>query len=352
SSNRDQAYLKTRVGVLSARLLDADEIERLKQMSLRQLGDAFDLQPIFEESIDNRQRIRLVEQALLQRLMSELSVLLRPLSGRSRGLMLYWPRKFELYNLKTLIRGKLNSLGMEEIRDNLFEMPENIRLPHESLLQAENVLEMLRQLDQGPYALIARQARNVFEEQHENFSLDAAIDRLYYTGMLRHANITDSIDKRGLKKVIGIMVDRQNILWLLRYRLVYRFAPSEAYYLLIPYGGRLQREKLMELANLDGLETIIEHLPAPFKAILSNANNITQVRQRLDQTVSDELRKLMRHSPDAVVSALSYLIIRDMDLMKLYAIIQSKLLQMDGTILNEAVPGNPLQLEATEASHV
>ncbi|MEW8462730.1 MAG: V-type ATPase subunit, partial [Candidatus Thiodiazotropha endolucinida] len=106
SSNRDQAYLKTRVGVLSARLLDADEIVRLKQMSLRQLGDAFDLQPIFEESIDNRQRIRLVEQALLQRLMSELSVLLRPLSGRSRGLMLYWPRKFELYNLKTLIRGK------------------------------------------------------------------------------------------------------------------------------------------------------------------------------------------------------------------------------------------------------
>ncbi|MEW8689620.1 MAG: V-type ATPase subunit [Candidatus Thiodiazotropha endolucinida] len=352
SSNRDQAYLKTRVGVLSARLLDADEIERLKQMSLRQLGDAFDLQPIFEESIDNRQRIRLVEQALLQRLMSELSVLLRPLSGRSRGLMLYWPRKFELYNLKTLIRGKLNSLGMEEIRDNLFEMPENIRLPHESLLQAENVLEMLRQLDQGPYALIARQARNVFEEQHENFSLDAAIDRLYFTGMLRHANITDSIDKRGLKKVIGIMVDRQNILWLLRYRLVYRFAPSEAYYLLIPYGGRLQREKLMELANLDGLETIIEHLPAPFKAILSNANNITQVRQRLDQTVSDELRKLMHHSPDAVVSALSYLIIRDMDLMKLYAIIQSKLLQMDGTVLNEAVPGNPLQMEATEASHV
>ncbi|MES9989406.1 MAG: V-type ATPase subunit [Candidatus Thiodiazotropha endolucinida] len=352
SSNRDQAYLKTRVGVLSARLLDADEIERLKQMSLRQLGDAFDLQPIFEESIDNRQRIRLVEQALLQRLMSELSVLLRPLSGRSRGLMLYWPRKFELYNLKTLIRGKLNSLGMEEIRDNLFEMPENIRLPHESLLQAENVLEMLRQLDQGPYALIARQARNVFEEQHENFSLDAAIDRLYYTGMLRHANITDSIDKRGLKKVIGIMVDRQNILWLLRYRLVYRFAPSEAYYLLIPYGGRLQREKLMELANLDGLDTIIEHLPAPFKAILSNANSITQVRQRLDHIVSDELRKLMHHSPDALVSALSYLINRDMDLMKLYAIIQSKLLQMDGTILNEAVPGNPLQMEATEASHV
>ncbi len=352
SSNRDQAYLKTRVGVLSARLLDLETIESLKQMSISQLGETFDLQPIFDEPLDNRQKIRLVEQALLQRLMAELSVLLRPLSGRSRGLMLYWPRKFELYNLKTLIRGKLNNLGMEEIRDNLFEMPENIRLPHESLLQAENVLEMLRQLDQGPYALIARQARNVFEEQHENFSLDAAIDRLYYTGMLHHANITDSIDKRGLKKVIGIMVDRQNILWLLRYRLVYRFAPSEAYYLLIPYGGQIQRERLMELANLDGLQTIIDHLPSPFREILLDVENSTQVRQRLDQKVSIELRKLMHYSPDAVVSALSYLIVRDMDMMKLYAITQGKLLDMDKAIMDEAVPANPLGIGVVEASHV
>jgi V/A-type H+-transporting ATPase subunit C len=170
--------------------------------------------------------------------------------------------------------------------------------------------------------------------------------------MLRHANITDSIDKRGLKKVIGIMVDRQNILWLMRYRLVYRFAPSEAYYLLVPYGGRIQREKLMELANLDEFETIIDHLPAPFKAILSGANNITQVRQRLDHTACDELRKLMHHSPDAVVSALSYMIVRDMDLMKLYAIIQGKLLQMDSTIMNEAIPSDPLRREVAEASHV
>lgn len=347
NSQRDQAYLKTRVSTFSARLLTLPELDHLKGMSLGQLGEALDLQPIFEQEIDNRQKTSLVEQALLHRLMNELSVLLRPLSGRSRGLMLYWPRKFELYNLKTLIRGKLNSLDMAEIRHNLYEMPENIRLPHESLLSAENVLEMLRQLEQGPYAQIARQARNVFEEKHESFSLDAAIDRLYYTGMLAQTNITDSSDKRGLKKVIGIMIDRQNILWLLRYRLVYRFAPSEAYYLLIPYGGRIQRDSLMELANLEGLETLIEHLPEPYKSLLSDVENSTQVRQRLDQRVSDDLHKLMRYSQDALVSALSYLIIRDMDIMRLYAIIQAKLLGMEQTLLDEAVPTIVTTVSAT-----
>jgi len=346
SSLRDQAYLKTRVGVFAGRLFSSDDVTRYKAMSLTQLGETFDLLPIIEEPLELRQKSRLVEQALLRRIMFELSVLLRPLQGHARGLLLYWPRKYELYNLKTLIRGKLNDLGMEEIRDNLHDLPDSIRLPHEALLRAENVLEMLRLLEQGPYALIARHARHVYEEQNEGFSLDAAIDRLYYTGMLRQIGMIDGVDKRGLRQLIGLMIDRQNILWLLRYRLVYRFAPSEAYYLLIPTGGRIQRPRLMELANLEGLETTIDHLPDPFRRLLSDVGDITQVRQRLDRYVSMELQKLMRYSQDAVVSALSYLIARDMDLIRLYAVFQGKLLQLDSGLIDRAVPSDALEAVA------
>ena len=346
SSLREQAYLKTRVGVFTGRLMSSDGIARLKGMTLNQLGESLDLTPIFEESLDLRQKSRLVEQALLQRTLNEHAVLLRPLSGRTRGLLLYWPRKFELYNLKTLIRGKLNDLGMEEIRDNLHDLPENIRLPHESLVQAENVLEMLRQLEQGPYAIIARQARHVFEERNEGFSLDAAIDRLYFTGMTRHLNMINSSDKQGAKRLIGLMIDRQNLLWLMRYRLVYRVSSSEAYYLLIPTGGRIQRDSLMELANLDNLSAIIDRLPEPYRLQLTGAGNITQVRQRLDFYTALQMRRLMRHSPDAVISALAYLIARDFDQMRLYAVIQGKLLQMSPQLIDEAVPDNPLEVAA------
>ncbi|MEJ2455437.1 MAG: V-type ATPase subunit [Candidatus Thiodiazotropha sp.] len=348
SSTRDQAYLRTRVGVFAGRLLSPEDTARYKGMTLNQLGETFDLLPILEEPMELPQKSRLLEHALLTRIMNEFSVLLRPLSGRTRGLLLYWPRKYELYNLKTLIRGKLNGLGLEEIRDNLHDLPEGIRLPHESLLQAENVLEMLRQLEQGPYAIIARQARHVYEEKNEGFSLDAAIDRLYYTGMMRHLNMANSSDKHGARKLIGVMIDRQNILWLTRYRLVYRFSSSEAYYLLIPSGGQIQRTSLMTLANLDSLEAIIDQLPSPFREQLTNVQNITQVRQRLDQIVGLEMRKLMRHSPDAVMSALGYLIARDIDLRRLYAIIQGKILNLEPDLIDTAIPDDPLTM-GTEA---
>ncbi|MEJ2619274.1 MAG: V-type ATPase subunit [Candidatus Thiodiazotropha sp.] len=339
NSQRDQAYLKTRVSIFASRLQSSEDIRILKQMSLHQLGERFDLLPIFEQEIETRQKSGLVEHQLLQQLMNELKVLLRPLSGRSRGLILYWPRKYELYNLKTLIQGKWNDLGIQEIRHNLYALPENIRLPHEALLQAENVQEMLRQLERGPYSQIASQARNIYEEQHENFSLGAAIDRLYYTGMLAQANITDCSDKRGLKKAIGCMVDRQNILWLMRYRLVYQFAPSEVYYLLIPYGGQIQRDKLMALANVDGLDNIVDQLPEPFHSLLAGSAHTTDVRQRLEYWVSDELRKLMLSSQDGVVAALCYLISRDIDIWRLYGIIQGKLLGMSAELLDEAISG-------------
>jgi V/A-type H+-transporting ATPase subunit C len=349
SSTRDQAYLKTRVGVFGARLFSPDDIAGYKGMSLNQLGETFDLLPILEEPMEMRQKSRLVEQALLQRVLLELSVLLRPTSGRTRGLMLYWPRKYELYNLKTLIRGKLNELGMEEIRDNLYELPENIGLPHESLLQAENVLEMLRQLEQSPYAIIAQQARHVYEEKNEAFSLDAAIDRLYYIGMMRHLNMASSSDKHGAQKLIGVLIDRQNILWLMRYRLVYRFSSSETYYLLIPNGGSLQRDSLMVLANLDTLEAIVDQLPNPFHDFLWEVADITQARQRLDAYVAQEMSKLARHSPDAVISALAYLIVREIDLRQLYAIIQGKLQQMDPQLIDTAAPNNPLAFGGSAA---
>jgi V/A-type H+-transporting ATPase subunit C len=342
SSLRSQAYLKTRVGVFAGRLFSPADIARFKAMSLEQLGQALDLQPIFEESLEQSQKSRLVEKTLLSRILFELSVLLRPASGTTRSLLLYWPRKYELYNFKTLIRGKLNDLDMEQIRDNLHQLPENIGLPHESLLQAENVLEMLRQLEQGPYAVIASQARKVYEEKNEAFSLDAAIDRLYYTGMMHHLNITNSSDKHGAKQLIGVMIDRQNILWLMRYRLVYRFSSSEAYYLLIPTGGRIQRDSLMVLANLDTLEAIVEQLPPPFREQLLNVRDITQARQRLDTFVGLEMRKLVRHSPDAMISALAYLIAREIDLRVIYAIIQGKLLGMDPQLIDAAAPDDPL----------
>ena len=337
-----QVYLKTRIKILSGQLLNEQEIPELLQIPLPDLADRVALKPLLENQ-DPQQIGALLERSMLHLLMLEFSILLRPMASKARELLLYWSRKFELYNLKTLIRGKLNGLGIETIRNDLYDLPDNIRLPHETLLHAENVLEMLRLLENGPYATIARQARQVYEEKNESFSLDAAIDRLYYSGLARYVQTTDVSDKPGLHHLVSTLIDRQNILWLLRYRFAYHFAPSKAYYLLISSGGYLNRQRLMELSNLGSFDSLIENLPTTYSRLLRGAGNSMQIRQQLDLHVSREAHKLLRHSPCVVVASLAYMIAREKDLRRLFAIIQGRLLELDQAVIEEAVAAPVMQ---------
>jgi V/A-type H+-transporting ATPase subunit C len=312
-------------------------IQELMKLPLADLAERFQLQSVLPDQDALLDGSQLIERRLLQLLMLEFTLLLRPLTSQGRELLLHWSRKFELYNLKSLIRGKLNALEIDQIRDELYDLPHYIRLPHQALLQAENVLEMLRMLERGPYALIARQARQVYEEQNEPFSLDAAIDRLYYTSMSRHVQSAQVSDKPGLKHLVSILIDRQNILWLLRYRFAYHFAPSNAYYLLIPDGGGIDRQQLMQLSNLESFEALVEKLPSPLSHLLRETDNSMQVRLRLDRYVADEARRLIEHSPCVVVGSLGYLVAREKELRRVFAIIQGRLLKLDQTLIEEAV---------------
>ena len=337
SATSSETYLRTRVAIFSKRLLGSEDLARLMSTPLEELSGRYQLESFLEQGADLKLDSHILERALLRLLMLEFSILLRPLDQEARELLLNWSRKFELYNLKTLIRGKLNGLDIETIRDDLYDLPESIRLPHELLLGAESVSEMLRLLESGAFASIARQARQVYEELNEPFSLDAAIDRLYYAGLRKSVEQSHLRDQAGLRHLVACLIDRQNILWLLRYRFAYGFAPSKAYYLLIPAGGGIGRAKLMKLANLESFESLITSLPSHFSQLLAGTNNSMQVRQRLDQHVGDEARWLLRDSSSAVLAALCYLVAREKDLRMIFAIIQGHLLALEEPVIAEAL---------------
>ena len=175
-----------------------------------------------------------MEQALISLLLSDLTILVRPMSAAERALMMAWGRKYALFNLKTLIRGKLYDLDAKEIRENLYDLPPGFRLPHQELFRAENVLELLRQLEEGPHASIARQAREAYEQRREPFALEAAIDQRYYAGLARQVMQFHDANLQPLQHLVGTLLDQVDLLWLLRFRFSYQLSPSETFYQLVP----------------------------------------------------------------------------------------------------------------------
>ncbi len=336
-SSRHNTYLHTRVSILSGRLLDPQESQELPQLSLEQIGQRYGMESILETSIPGPIRNRAVERALISILMNELTLLIRPMYGEARDLVLYWARKFELYNLKTLIRGKLNRLDAKSIEDNLYLVPDALTLPHRSLLRTESVRELLRQLEQSPYRVIAGQARQVYEQRHEPFALEATIDQSYYAGLVKRTQAMQGMDHKEMQQVVGLQLDQLNLMWLLRYRFSYGLSASETYYQLVPSTRKLHRSVLLGLVNLDGFDKVIETLPQPLDRLTEGTTSAVEVEKRMEAYSATRLRKLLRHSPSSVARALAFLVLREMDLKKLFATIQCKVLELDPVLLNYAV---------------
>jgi V/A-type H+-transporting ATPase subunit C len=338
SSAAEQAYLNTRVSVMATQLFEPELVPRLAEQGLDDLAERFRLDSVLDEHLSSRVRSRAVEQALIQTLLAELTILVRPMAPLERALALNWGRKYALSNLKTLIRGKLYGRDQKEIRDNLYDLPPTLRLPNrDELFRAENVLELLRQLEGGPYSLIARQAREIFEQKREPFALEATIDQRYYAGLVRQVIQFHDDNLHPLQHLLGSVLDRADLLWLLRFRFSYKLSPSETYYQLVPSFRLLGRERLLRLVNLESFDRVLEALPPPLDALLAGSTNLIEVQKRMGGYVNAEALRVLRHGRSAVARALAYLILREADLFLLFSLVQGRLLELPQELVDIAL---------------
>jgi len=321
---------------MSGQLLDESGMKRLMGMTPEQLGTEFGLSDTPKNKQSQTTINRAAEHALLHTLMQELSVLLRPLTGSARDILIHWARKFELYNLKALIRGKLQNLSYDQIKCNLLDLPPLISLPHEQLLRTENISELLRQLERTPYSDIARQARLVFEEKNEPFSLDATIDQRFYAGLIKRSRATDHEDHQSLFILIGTVIDQQNLPWLLRYRFNYGLSATQTYYLLVPSGRHLQSDQLKKLVNLESSEQAIDALPESLATQLGEDRSLMGIERLMQRVTLSEARRSLQFSQSAVTRSLAYLILREIDLKRAYAIVQGRILNLEDKVIEQA----------------
>ena len=188
-------------------------------------------------------------------------VLFVPPSQVLRGLLKQYASRYELLNIKALVRGKIGQLPNEEIERSLFNLPGFLSLNHQDLLNTDNVPELLRRLKNTRYRGLAVQALRQYEERPDPFLLDATLDQQFYSELIGRAQLLTSTDRAEILELIGRIVDRHNLVWSLRYRFNYGLQASEVLYLAIDGGRVLSRTHLQQILRADTLNEAIRHLP-------------------------------------------------------------------------------------------
>ena len=323
------AYLNTRVSLYAGRLWRDDELDTLVSVpddtvaailvehGLPQLAAGYDSQ-------GRQHDPRSLEQRIITQLLDETRVLIRPLSGDAHAFLTFWTARFEMSNVKTLLRSKLSGERPAAVLARLIPMGAFGRLDNQDLAHAEDVGELLRRLEIGPYASIVRHARRAFEHSRDPFNLDAALDRGYYEGLILHARPLEEAMGTSFSGLMAKVIDRVNLVWLLRYRFNYKLPPAQVYYLLVGSHYSLPGSRLRELAALDSLEAVLAALPATWQARLSGVTDIPGVFARLEHDAAELALHVLHSGAPVIARAFAYLLLRERDLRAVRAVLRGR----------------------------
>lgn len=319
------AYLNTRVSLYSERLWRDEHYAALLRAALPDIPGT-----LVENGLKDLANIvpgndlRSLEQTIIARLLEETLVLIRPLTGEARAFLTYWTERFEVTNLKALLRGKMTGDRPAALIARLTPMGAFGHLDIHELAHAEDVSELLRRMEAGHYAGIVRNARRAFEESHDPFILDAALDRAYYEGLARRAQPMESEAGQPFKRLMAGLIDRINLVWLLRYRFNYNLPPAQVYFLLVGSRYSLPSKHLRELAALGSMEDVLAALPERMAALLAGVNDIPEVFQRMERAAAATALGVLHSGAPPMARAFAYLLLRERDLRAVRAVLRGR----------------------------
>ncbi len=332
------AYLSTRVSLFSGHLWRAEDFTALLRAPTAEIPQTLvDGGLVQLAGLIPGNDLHSLEQSIIAQLLDETLVLLRPLTGSARAFLLYWTERFEVTNLKTLLRGKMTDERPAALLNRLTPMGAFGHLDVRELAHAEDVAELLRRLESGHYAGIVRQARQAFEDSHDPFLLDAALDRGYYEGLAHRARQLEKEIGPALRQLMEPLIDRINLVWLLRYRFNYKLPPAQVYYLLVAAHSGLSSSRLKELAALSSLADVLAALPEGLRASLGGAATIPDVFARMEHSAAKSAEKVLRSNAPAIARAFAYLILRERDLRGVRAILRGRNLGLPEAMIEHTV---------------
>ncbi|MGV6825400.1 MAG: V0D/AC39 family V-type ATPase subunit [bacterium] len=287
----------------------------------------------------------LLEQQLASLLMNEVLELARGLPDTARKFVLHFARRFELVNLKILLRCQLSDCAAEVIQGRMFDLGEFPSFDVQALLSAGSVEESLRLLEQTQYRGLVQQLRRVLAESKEVFLIEAAIDYGYFHDLDRLVRTLPEQDRKDVSGLVTSVIDQVNLIWLMRYRLGYGMTPPHAFFLLIRASGLLNRATLAKLAKQDSLEAMIDLLPGSLARLLGSAVSVSDIEQALVRDRLTRAYHILHFSSFNLARVQAYLIAREQQFRNIHERIKGEMLDFPVTLIDEAM-GMESQMEA------
>jgi len=332
SGGSNPEYVNARVRSRRAKLFSDDEYRKLVRMAPGEIARYMEETEYEREINEMGSRyggVDLIEYALNRNLAKHFEDLLDWADGRLYDLVARYLRKFDAWNVKTVVRGLYSGAEREEIAADLIRAGEFDEADLSALLNAATVEDVVETLEGTIFADGLDEAYEEFEASNSLVPIENAVDRAFYEALL--GDVTDGELSAAMELYVEFLraeVDFRNVRNALRLaRSGADVDPSE-YFI---DGGRLfSATELSGLAaNQDELVARIRDSPYgdDLREALENledAESLIGFEGAMDRALLEYSDALSNRYPLSICPVLAYVLAKEREMRNVRAIARGK----------------------------
>lgn len=257
---RDYGYQNARVRGMRARLLkDAffDDLMSAKDMGAV-IGKIMDTEyaPFLEDRILHGRDATHIDEALRDNMTATFRKVLDLSNDEAQRLIKTLLGRWDLFNIKTIIRGKHMDLSADEISESLVAVGQLTKVDTDELVRQPNIRALVDTLGTWglPFAVPLREVLPMYEEGQDLSHLELALDRYYYQWAAKRLKARRA-NSRIAREFLAIQVDTMNLLTALRL-LQSDLEDEDTERFFLPGGTIVTKDLFIQLAGMSDVDEV------------------------------------------------------------------------------------------------
>jgi len=244
-------------------------------------------------------------------------------NGNYRRLLIALFIRWEIEDLKIIIRGKYLGLSNVEVENKLIARSHLNTINYDYLLSLKNVEDVIDGLKGSIYY---KNIKNLVKITSEKglFRIETELDYVYFMTIKKELKHLDAENKDAGDDIIGLEIDLLNLGWIYRGKTFYNISPEELFNYIIYSGYKISKEDLKNLCyvnDMDEFHNIIAKTPYAF---IYEKGNLSFIEKRECEFQKKYAQKILRENKTNISMVMSYLMLYRIEIKDVISIIEQK----------------------------
>lgn len=255
--------------------------------------------------------------------------LVRFLPRAARELVAWYNERFEIENLKTVLRAVHYQVDRRRALATLIPL-RSTGWRWEALVEARSVDELIDQLRDSPYRRPLENAIERYHTEQRLFYLEISLDLFYFQKLVRLIESQRGRDKAEARRSLGRWIAIQNLLWAYRYEIYGRMTPEEIINYTLHHAFSAGLDTVRRVALGSPLRVEAERLGFRMSPGLGEVEQLTQIEILADRERFHYATATIGRSLFHVGGALAYLWLLESEVRDLTVIVEGKITGLSG----------------------